>query len=391
MAPAFRAQALAFGSFATLAVLLAPSIARAADTVVQVPVDGIVDGRTVSTFTGGAVVPWGAGQGVDGDGNADGYVTTAVEAELVKQGKTVGGVAGKALPDDGVFPMDARHPEIKLHFSNAADQASPQTHQLYINKGMQSMQLPVPAATYSKVFVLITASEGAAALTITLSYAGGATPVVQKLMLPDYGVGGAAANDAVFFNLIAGMRKWSSTNQEGDGPSHTITGIELKPSATDKLISIGIEKTNGSHVVFWGATGIATSAVDVGVGGAGAGGAAGTAGAGAGGASAGAGGSAAAGGAAGAPTGGVPGGAGTATAAGASGTLPAAGQAGAAPVAPIGNAGSSNGASTTTDSSGCSVSSNRSGNATLWLLLLAVCGAALKRRTPSARTTQCLR
>src|SRR4029079_15981725 len=96
--------------------------------------------------------------------------------------------------------------------------------------------------------------------------AGGAQPVVQKLMLPDYGVGGAADNDKVFFNLISGMRKWSSTNQEGDGPSHTITGIELAPSATDKLTSIGIEKTNGSHVVFWGATGVARSAVDVGTG-----------------------------------------------------------------------------------------------------------------------------
>jgi len=254
MPSTFHARAVTLAVAAATFVVFAPGAARAADTVVQVPVDGIIDGRTVSTFTGGAVVPWGAGQGVDGDGNADGYVTTAVEAELLKQGKTVGNMAGKALPDDGVFAMDARHPEIKLHFSNAADMASPQTHQLYISKGMQSMQLPVPAATYSKMFILITASEGAADLTITLNYAGVA-PVVQKLKLPDYGVGGAAANDPVYFNLIAGMRKWSSTNQEGDGTSHTITGIELNPSATDKLTSIGIDKTNGSHVVFWGATG----------------------------------------------------------------------------------------------------------------------------------------
>ena len=364
-------------------MLLTPSAARAADTVVQVPVDGIVDGRTVSTFTGGVVVPWGAGQGVDGDGNADGYVTTAVEAELVKQGKTVGNVAGKALPDDGVFAMDARHPEIKLHFSNAADKASPQTHQLYINKGTQSMQLPVPVATYSKMFVLITASEGAAALTITLNYAG-AAPVVQKLMLPDYGVGGAAANDVVFFNLIAGMRKWSSTNQEGDGPSHTITGIELKPSATDKLTSIGIEKTNGSHVVFWGATGIATSAVDVAAGGTGGAGAGGAAAGGVGGTAAGTGGAAGTstgGASAGAATGGVPGAAGSVTAAGASGTLPTTGQAGAAPT---GTAGALNGTSTSTDSGGCSLSSNRSTDATPWLLLLGV-GAALRRRASSAR------
>src|SRR5882724_2462626 len=279
MALAFRSPALLLAAASAIFVISEAGVVAAADTVVQVPCDGVIDGRTVATFTGGVVVPWVAAQGVDGDGNGDGYVTTAVETELVKQGKTVGGTAGKALPDDGLFPMDARHPAIQLHFSNAADKASPQTHQLYIAKGVESFQLPVPAATYSKMFLILTASEGAAALTITFNYAGGAQPVVTKLMLPDYGVGGAAANDKVFFNLIEGMRKWSGTLQEGDGTTHTITGIEMAPSATDKLTSIGIEKTNGSHVVFWGATGIATSAVDIGVGGAGGGGAGGAAGA----------------------------------------------------------------------------------------------------------------
>jgi hypothetical protein len=119
------------------------------------------------------------------------------------------------------------------------------------------------------MFVFITCSEGAAALTISLNYAGGAMPTVTQLMLPDYGIGGAMANDPVFFNLIEGMDKWSTSDQEGDGPSHTITGIELNPSMTDLLTSIQVTKTNGSHAVFWGATGIATSAVNTGAGGAG--------------------------------------------------------------------------------------------------------------------------
>ena len=71
----------------TLAVFAALSLTAfsrpvlAADTVVQIPVTGIIDGRTVTTWTGGALVTWTAGQGVDGDGNGDGYVTTAAEAE----------------------------------------------------------------------------------------------------------------------------------------------------------------------------------------------------------------------------------------------------------------------------------------------------------------------
>ena len=44
----------------------------------------------------------------------------------------------------------------------------------------------VPQATYSKMFVLITASEGAAKLAVTLNYAGGVAPTTQTLMLPDY-------------------------------------------------------------------------------------------------------------------------------------------------------------------------------------------------------------
>jgi MYXO-CTERM domain-containing protein len=385
MVVAFRSQVPMLAAAAALAVISRAGSAAAADTVVQVPCDGLLTGRTVATFTGGMVVPWVATQGVDGNGNGDGYVTTAVEAELVKQGKTVGGVAGKALPDDGLFPMDARHPAIQLHFSNAADKASPQT--LSLHQGgvaPQSFQLPVPAATYSKMFLILTSSEGAGALTITLNYAGGAAPVVTKLSLPDYGVGGAAANDKVFFNLIEGMRKWGSMLNEGDGPSHTITGIELAPSATDKLTSIGVEKTGNSYVVFWGATGIATSPVDIGAGGGGTGGggAAGASGAaGAGGTPTGGAGGAAA---AGAPTAGAPGAGGAAGSpgagiAGVAGTLPMSAQAGSSPT---GTAGSTSGvtpAAASTDSGGCALRDGAS-DAGGWLVLLVAGGLVLRRR-----------
>lgn len=356
--------------------------ALAADTVVQVPVAGIIDGRTVTTWTEGALVTWGAGQGVDGDGNADGYVTTAAEAELVKLGKTVDGKANKALPDDGLFAADARHPAIQLHFSNTADKASPQTHQLYIAKGSQTMNLPVPVATYSKLFLILTASEGAAELTIKLNYAG-AQPVEQKLKLPDYGIGGAQANDAVFFNLIEGMRKWTSTNQEGDGPSHTITGIELKPSATDKLMSVDITKTNGSHVVFWGATGIATSAVDVGgggTGGTGAGGAAGASGAGgASGGAAGAGGggmASSAGGSGGTASTGV---SGSSNQAGTGGSMASAG-AGGAPSGVGGTVPASTPTASSGDDGGCSFSPSPAQGTALALFVGVMIGLGLRRR-----------
>ena len=264
MAFASRAPLRSIVTAAVVVAVLSEARFASAETVVQISVDTVLDGRSVSTVANGVVTPWSAGEGVDNDGNGDGFVTTAVEAILQTQGKTEGGKIGNALPDEGTFVADTRHPAIVLHFSNAAPTTSPQTHQVHQNKGSQSFQLAVLPATYSKMFLFITASEGGAALTITFTYAAGAAPTVMKLMLPDYGIGGAAANDPVFFNLIANMHKWTATDQETDVATHTITGIELAPSATATLTNIQVEKTNGSHVVFWGATGIATGAVDAG-------------------------------------------------------------------------------------------------------------------------------
>jgi len=286
---ATRARILALSAASTLTLGVFARTAAAADTVVQVDVSSVIDGRTVSTVANGTITPWTAGQGVDGDGGGDGFVTTAVEALLQTMGKTEGGKVGLALPDDGMFAATTRLPAIQLHFSNAAPITSPQTHQIYITKGIQTMTFSVPQATYRKMFLLITTSEGAANLTVTLTYADATPAQVTMYKLPDYGIGGAAANDPIYFNLIMGMHKWNSIDNEGDSATHGITGIEINPTATGMLKSITIAKTNGAHVVFWGATGIATSAVatsgtagsggtDAGAGTAGASGTAGSAG-----------------------------------------------------------------------------------------------------------------
>jgi len=372
---AFAARRRTFTALAISTALCLASFARAAaaaDSVVQIPVDSVLDGRTVSTLNGQAIVSWSAAQGIDGDGYADGFVTTAVEAMLQKQGKTENGVLGIALPDDGKFPATTRHPEIDLHFSNTAANTAPQTHQLHLSTGPQTFTFNVPQATYSKLFLLITCSEGPAALTITLTYAGGAAPVVTKLTLPDYGVGGAPANDQVFFNLIQGMHKWDTTNKENDGPSHTITGIEMNPSTTGELVSVQVTKTNGSHVVFWGATGVATSPVTTGTGGTG-----GTGGASAGGASgaggvmvtAGAGGNAGSVSASGAPSAG-------ASAAGTGGS-------GVSGSTSSGTAGTDSEVTSTDSSSGCSFLGSHAFSTRelpAWAVLVALCGVAWRRR-----------
>jgi hypothetical protein len=238
------------------ALALAAPARAAADTVVQVNVDPVLDGRSVSTIANGVVTPWSAGDGLDAE---DGFVTTAVETLLKTQGKTADGKVGPALPDDGLFAATGGRPAMQLHVSNAAPPTSPQTHEVPRTGGAQSFTFDVPPATYAKLFLLITSSYGVGDLTVTLTYAGSAAPTVAKLALPDWGVGGAAASDPVFFNLIQGLHKWTSTDQEVDTPTHGITGVTLAPTHAATLTNVRVEKTNDAQVVFWGATGVATS------------------------------------------------------------------------------------------------------------------------------------
>src|SRR6266436_5087889 len=121
-----------------------------ADQTVQVPLDTFMTARAVTTLTGGKLVTWT--MGIDGGGAADGYMTAAA-SKFHNDPPTL-----KALPDDGKFAANARHPDVALHFSNDADATSQQT---YWVKGMGSFTFPVPPATYSKMFLFLTSSEGA--------------------------------------------------------------------------------------------------------------------------------------------------------------------------------------------------------------------------------------
>jgi hypothetical protein len=244
--PAMRRLTLATTVFAMLAARLAR-----ADVVVQIPIDPLLNGRPVSTFTGGKVIPWTAGQGLDA---TDGLVTIAAENAL--------GQTGTALPDDGTFAADADHPLAMLHFSNDASAASPQTHFL---KGAGDFQFAVPQATYSKLFLYMTSSYGASPLTITTTYANG-QPSTTSFMLPDWGTGQPLpTSPPIFFNLISGMHKWTAGDQQVDSPVHTITGVTISPDSSRTLTSVQVNSSaTMQDLIFWGATGLATNPIDAG-------------------------------------------------------------------------------------------------------------------------------
>ncbi len=242
-----------------------PAMPPAAQQVVQFAVDSLLDGRPVTTLSAGALVPWTVG--IDKD---DGYITTAA-AKFLKQ-------TDKALPDDATFAADATHPDIVLHFSNSASSTSPQARGV---SGVAGFELEVPRASYSELYLAVTSSYGDSPLTATLAYADNSTSKVQ-FTLPDWGTGSALpTSPPIFFNLISGLHKWTHANASVDTPTHTITGVELTPEPNKELTRIRIDKAGAnSYLVFWGATGVATSPIGNSNGGAsGSGGMSGSAGA----------------------------------------------------------------------------------------------------------------
>jgi hypothetical protein len=242
----------------TAALILACASSANAQYVVQIPVDSILDGRAVTTLTGGTVVTFGNKQGIYSGGQT-GYATAAVQMMLAPTSKGVG------LPDDGFFPATGNLPPFQLHFSNAAPAASPQTRQLPASAtaGAQTFQFPVPPATYTALYLILASGDGSASFTVTLSYAGGVPSTTTTITnLPDSGAGVMTGGPPHFY-IVTNTGKWDTTNKDLEPTNHTIEGVEIAPSpAPAVLTGVTITKTNGAILVFWGATGIATTPVD---------------------------------------------------------------------------------------------------------------------------------
>jgi MYXO-CTERM domain-containing protein len=349
--------------------------AARAQTVVQIPLPGVLDGRSVTTVTGGNLVVWTVptdGGGTDtGDGIQNAFATDAVA-------KLKNAPAGHTLPDDGHFAANARHPDVVLNFSNTADPTSPQAHIVKPKNG--TFTFAVPPAVYSKFFMFFSGADNGTTVTVTMTFSDASTQVFNAT-IPDY-FAGAPANSPVVFNLATDLAKWSKTTTIAEAGGHTITGAELDPTGDKTLTNIQVDRGANGFLLFWGATGVATGAVaglpdagadagapspDAGAADAGATGAAGTSGA------AGVGAAGDAGGAAG--TGGQT--------AGAAGTSGAAGStaAGAAGMGATtsGAAGSGTFVTHTGGGSGCSISGATPTTRAPWLALVAV-GLWLGRR-----------
>jgi MYXO-CTERM domain-containing protein len=228
-----------------------------ADTVVQIPLAGLLDTRSVFTLTNGTIVPFtlaiDGGNGDVGTGAQNGFATKAVAMM-----KSPGNVAN-ALPDDGHFPADTNHPDVVLNVSNAADATAPQNHLVKPMVGAtppETFSFPVPSATYSKLFLFFHGADNGTTVKITLTYSD-ATTDVTNATIPDFF---NAPTDAKVFVLAPDLAKWTKTTTIAEANHHNIFGVTLAPMAKT-LSMVKVERGNAGYLVFWGATGVATSAV----------------------------------------------------------------------------------------------------------------------------------
>lgn len=264
--PPMRIRRAALFSIATGLVVCFGPVAARAETIVQIPLTGVLDARSVTTLTAGNLVVFDLP--TDGGDLMNAFATKAVALSK-------GQPAENALPDDGKFPGNARHPEVVLHFANDAPATSKQTHKI---KVAEAVKFDVPVATYSKFFLFFNGAAGGTMVTATLNYAD--SMATQMVKVPDY-FNDVPDTDPVIFNLASNLAKWTMDTAINEKAHHNITGVELKTRPDKMLSSIQITRANdGGTLLLWGATGVATSEVA-------SGGAAGSSGAGGGGAGAG--------------------------------------------------------------------------------------------------------
>jgi hypothetical protein len=221
-------------------LILSSAVSAKKEKVIQINLDKILNARPVTTLTDGKLTTWT--KGIDGNGEADGYLTMA--AALFN-----GDLDPKALPDDPLFAANDKHPEVLLHYSNS-DGISKQAVAV---TGAGSFSFKVPAKKYSALFLAFTSAEGASQLKISLQYADGTES--KSFQVPDYYMD-IPVNDPDFCYLGHDLAKWGKTNNMTEKDHHNIDLLNIHPDKNRKLHSLKLEKSEHGYLIFWAATGV---------------------------------------------------------------------------------------------------------------------------------------
>jgi hypothetical protein len=208
--------------------------------VVQFDIRSILNARPITTLTGNKLITWT--KGIDGNGSGDGYLTRS--AAIFNGNKDA-----HALPDDALFPANASHPEIKLHYSNS-DSLDMQACFL---AGESIVEFKVPGQKYRTIYLALTSAEGPSNLHIRFTYDTGTA--AEDFILPDY-YNDIKPGDPNLCYLAHDLAKWGNKNNMTEKDHHNIDLLKIEPDPKRVLKAINISKSKPGYLVFWAAAGI---------------------------------------------------------------------------------------------------------------------------------------
>ena len=208
--------------------------------VIQLEITPLLNARAVTTRNNNHLVTWT--KGIDGGGIGDGYLTQS--AATFNSDK-----AAHALPDNPLILANDAHPAILLHYKNG-DSLHNQTFNM---AGEGSFEFKVIKAHYKDLYLALTSSEGASALTITFIYA--TDTETKDFILPDY-YADLPPNDPNLCYLLHDLAKWGNKNNMTEKDHHNIDLLNIHPNRLKTLENIRVSKTKAGYLVFWAATGV---------------------------------------------------------------------------------------------------------------------------------------
>lgn len=223
-----------------LALLLAFSGTYAfSQKVVQIDIKNLLNARIVTTWSNGKLVTW-----TDALDNGSSGEATRTAADKM------GNSTALALPDDGIFPANDKHPLVKLNFSNSETSGN----QVHRSIGVDSFLVKVPKAKYTKIWMFYMSGNGNSALKVKLKYADG-TIETREIEVPDWYFP-VPENETKRCNLAVNLGKWGNDNKMMEADHHYITGIDAQPNPAKALTEVSVIKSQQGVLTLWGVTGV---------------------------------------------------------------------------------------------------------------------------------------
>ncbi len=220
--------------------LINSSFIQKHNEVIQINVSHLLNARPITTLSYGKLVSWT--KGIDGDGSGDGYLTQS--AALFNGDKEA-----HALPDNAVFPANARHPEIILHYKN---NESVNNQARYIS-GAGEFVIGIPRKQYLEIYLGLSSAEGPSSLQFDLIYTDGQE--TKNYLLPDY-YNNISDKYPDLSYVATDLAKWGKKDKMTEKDHHNIHLLKLSTDPSRKLTAIKVKKAKGGYLIFWSATGV---------------------------------------------------------------------------------------------------------------------------------------